>query len=345
MILVGAAVVGGGVFLATSGAATIASVVIGLDKVILMPLLLGVGLSMGAVANRGLMAWSAHRAVGLDVDLRAITRTATVSYAANKVVRIAGASGLAVFIRDGRRRGLSDGAVTGAYTLMSVASFGALAFLLAAAIGLLALTGRLAGWWVAATIGFSLYAVALIAVAVIVVRSRRWVIRSLAAAGKLRDRLPGVPRRRVVDGNAVDDLYDSIALARRNGAVARQVLVHGFTSKLLGVLMLLVAASAAGSPISVVNALIIYAASVAASFVSIAPAGAGPVEASAAAMLLAAGLTLPATALTVALFRIFDMWLPIAVGAYLGWGDRRRSDAESHRGGASAQLIPTPVTA
>lgn len=101
--------------------------------------------------------------------------------------------------------------------------------------------------------------------------------------------------------------------------------------------MLMAATHAAGAPISVASAIVIYATALAASLVSIIPAGVGVVEASTGAMLIGIGIPLPVAALSVALFRIFDLWLPVVAGAFIG-----RKDFESETEGISTRP-PTDV--
>lgn len=101
--------------------------------------------------------------------------------------------------------------------------------------------------------------------------------------------------------------------------------------------MLMAATHAAGARISVASAIVIYATALAASLVSIIPAGVGVVEASTGAMLIGTGIPLPVAALSVALFRIFDLWLPVATGALIG-----RKDFESATEGISTRP-PTGV--
>src|SRR5215211_5812286 len=119
--------------------------------------IVGVACSALAMGNRGLLNRAAHRAVGLEAGMGAMTHTAAVGFAAQKMVKSAGAVGLAVFLHHGRRRGHAPAAITAACVLTATASFAALGLLLTGAVVALALTGRLTGWWIAASIGFAGY--------------------------------------------------------------------------------------------------------------------------------------------------------------------------------------------
>jgi len=57
--------------------------------------------------------------------------------------------------------------------------------------------------------------------------------------------------------------------------------------------------------------------------VVVVPGGIGTVEASTAALLIGAGATAGAAAVAVALFRLFDLWLPVITGAAVARRDAR----------------------
>ncbi len=327
-LLVVVAVIAGAIAFAAADSSIAGTIVSGFDRMSPLPLLAGIGLSVAAIVNRGLLAWTAHRAVGLAVEPVAMTGTATVGFAANKILRSGGASGLTVFVRRGNRMGLAAGRVSGAYALASFASFAALGILMSGTVGVLALTGRLAGWWMAAAIGFAVYSALLCAVVITVVRSQALTRRLFGAAWRLKGRLT---RSGSVDTTesawrSADELHDSITTARQQPRAVRKVLGYAILSKVLGAMALFAAAAAAGVHLTVVTAMILYATALATSLVTIVPGGVGPVEASTAAMLVSLGAALPAAALTVALFRIFDMWLPVAAGGYLGRHELHRTD-------------------
>jgi uncharacterized protein (TIRG00374 family) len=100
--------------------------------------------------------------------------------------------------------------------------------------------------------------------------------------------------------------------------------LHALAAKLLGALTLVAAVAAVGLPVSFTTAIVIYATALAASFVTIVPGGLGSVEASTLALLIGAGATAGAAALAVALFRLFDLWLPVLTGAAVARRELRR---------------------
>lgn len=313
--------------------------------------LLGVSCSVLAMANRGMLNRAAHRAVGLEAGMGAMTHTAAVGFAAQKMVKSAGAAALTVFVRHGRRRGYNPAEVAAACVLTALASFVALGSVLIFAMGTLAATGRLTGWWFAAAIGFAIYATIVIALSVAIARRPQVAIWVWQLGQRIRRRLPRGDRTGASDAPFPDELFDAFAAARRRPAAVRQVVVHAALSKLLGAMMLATAMMASGLATTMIDALLIYAAVLAASMVTIVPGGFGTVEGSMAALLLASGATAGAAALAVGLFRLFDLWLPVLTGAAaarLKLRGRQPSPApsdETHARTMHPSFRPIPVAA
>lgn len=318
-----------------AGRRGIGRAVAGVGDLAPVPAAIGLLAAVAAIVNRGLLNQSAHRATGLTTRLGEMTRTAGVGFAAQKVVKSAGLAGLTVFVRSGRRHGHAAGPVVAACLLSAVASFAALGVVLATAIGVLAATGRLTGWWIGAAVGFGVYATCVAAAVAVLFRSRRATERIWAAATHLSSRLSArlcVLFRRNGDrrrpSSLPDDLHAAIAGIAERPSDGWRVLAHAVASKLLGALILAASAAAAGLNIGPGTALVVYATVLAASMVSVVPGGVGVVEGSMAALLVAAGGTAGAAALTVALFRLLDLWLPVAAGAVMARGELRSSAVE-----------------
>lgn len=306
----------------------------GVDRIRLPFALAGVAVSAAAIVNRGALHRAGHRAVGLDTPNREMTRTAAVGFAAQQVVRSAGIVGVAVFVRHGRRRGHAPGQVVAACVLAGLAAIGAAGLVLAATVGVLALTGELDGWWIVAAVCFGGYVGLVGVTTAVLVRSRRLAESAWCRLQRVRTAVgAGIRRLRGIDRLVVDSvrplpagLYDGLDAARRHPRAVRRLLVHAVLAKLLGIGALTIAAAAVGSPVGAVTALVVYATALAASAVTILPGGVGAVEGSTVALLVAAGASLPSATLAVALFRVFDLWLPLAVGAVAARRELGRSD-------------------
>ncbi len=110
-------------------------------------------------------------------------------------------------------------------------------------------------------------------------------------------------------------------------------------SKLLGALALAAAVTAVGVPVNAGGALVIYTTALAASMLTIIPGGVGTVEASTAALLIGAGATAGAAALAVALFRLFDLWVPVLTGAAAARRDLRHERRSSEQIAVSSYTV------
>lgn len=297
-----------------------------------VPLVLGGAVSILAMWNRGWMNQVAHDAVDVRCGAAEMTRTAAVGFAAQKLVKSAGAAGLAVFVRHGRQRGHQAGSVVAACVLTAAAAFLALGGLLAITIVTLVATGRLTGWWIAAAIGFSIYTLAIVGAAVVVMRSR-------SVAGWAWDRAQRIRRRPPTP--MPTGWFDALDLGRRRPASLVRLLGHAILGKLLGATVLGAALAASGLDLGPTDALIVYATALAASMVSIVPGGVGVVEGSLVALLVAGGAAAGPAALAVAVFRVLDLWFPVLAGFVAARGEL------SHRGPADdpATVAPAHVVA
>ena len=91
--------------------------------------------------------------------------------------------------------------------------------------------------------------------------------------------------------------------------------VFALLVELLSAVILLVIAAALHADVSFVTAMAVYAISLLFGIIAITPAGLGFVEASMTFLLMSFGVDAEhAIAITVA-FRLFDLWIPIALGA------------------------------
>jgi uncharacterized membrane protein YbhN (UPF0104 family) len=320
VVVVGACVIAFG----AGNGGSAASLVRGAGSIDITLALVGVGCSALAMGNRGLLNRAAHRAVGIDAGVGAMTHTAAVGFAAQKMIKSAGAVGLAVFVRHGKRRGHAPCAVAAACLLTASASFLAMGVLLGAALLALAVTGQLTGWWLAAGVAFATYALVLAPIAVLILRNRTAAEWAWRGGQRIRRLIPGGKRREAPDAEFPTALLDAVADARSRPHAMRDLLFHAVLSKVLGAIALAAAVAAVGLPVSAAGALVIYATALAASLLTIVPGGIGTVEASTTALLIGAGATAGAAALAVALFRLFDLWLPVLTGAAVARRDARR---------------------
>ena len=284
-----------------------------------IPLAVGMAVSFLAMWNRGWMNQVAHEAVDIRCGAAEMARTAAVGFAAQKLVKSAGAAGLAVFVRHGRRRGHRAGVVVAACVLTAAAAFFALGGLLVITIVTLVVTGRMTGWWIAAAVGFSVYTSVVVVGGVVVMRSR-------ATAARIWTRIQRGRRRPVTA--MPTGWFDALDLGRRRPTCLVRLLGHAVLGKLLGATILLAALATSGLDVGPTQALIVYSTALAASIVSIVPGGVGVVEGSLVALLVAGGAAAGSAALAVAVFRVLDLWLPVVAGVVAARGELSNREPE-----------------
>lgn len=327
---------GSGAFIAANGPA-LAEAAARVHQLSIGAVMIGVALSCLAILNRGGKARASHRAVGLGVPRWSMVRPTMAGFTADKVVRSGGLSGMAVMLRHGSRAGYSHGSVWASTVVVKVTSFVSLGVFLLVSVATLALDGRLTRWWLAAAIGFLIYAVCGAALMAVVAHHRgladRWWERA-------RTRFPRLAKA-VGGRDPIGAIADGLNAARTNRRLLRQVAGHAVLAKGLGAAMLLVASHAAGSPLAVSTVVVSYSTVLLASFASMTPGGLGVVEASATALLIGTGVGTTDAIVIVALFRVLDMWIPLIVGAVALWPTRGRrspqlgNDPTAQRAGES----------
>lgn len=274
------------------------------------PIVVGVCLSSGAMLNRAGKSRAAHRAIGVDVPRWSMVPPTLVGFAADKIVRFGGLSGLAVMLKHGDRMGYHKASVVASTVVAKVANFLSLGLFLVAAASSVWLDGELTMWWLAAATGFGVYGAAVLAAFVGLARNRdraercwTWIERRVPNHG----RSPDGPR-------PVATIWEGMRSARSSPALTAQVLLHAVLAKVLGVGLLVAASHAVEVPLALRDALVIYSTVLLASVASMMPAGVGAVEASALAVIVGGGTPVSEAVVMVALFRMFDLWLPLMVG-------------------------------
>ena len=306
-----------------------------------------VGASLGgarpelvAVAAALMLLWLAvlahlhvatQRAAGLAARPIELLAPVVAGHFLNLVTKSGGTAGLSSLLADGRRRRQPAGRTAAAYLLSTVVLELAFAVMLAVALVAVWANGRLTRVEVVASAVFALYAGGRVALIVAAVRSQA-ALRALyglprrvtARFSRVRDRVPlvgaadrgrGAAEAPPVDHTGADELFEAMALIRRRPALVARAFGHGLALQVIEVAMLWAVVSAVGAGGSPVTALVAYSAAVLFSIVGLLPGGIGMVEVSVGAVLLSSGVAGPTAAAAVLLYRLFDLWLPIVLGA------------------------------
>ncbi len=294
-----------------------------LGKVIsLGPTALPVGLALVAVGvlNRGLQARASFRLVELDAPFTPMVKLSAMSYATNKVVKSAGASGLVPYLGHADRVGFPRARTTAAYLSGKVAETISLCLLVAVALTAGAATGSLHGGALYGAIGSGVYAL-VVGAGLVLVASRRSLVVTIAGRSRqLRARLRtrfGRPAREI-EGCAGHELACAMARLRADWRATTALLGTAVFGKLLGCAALYMVLTGLGIHLGLATTLLIYTLTIMAALVGPLPGGIGVADASLGALLIANGVSAPAAAGAVIAFRLLDLWIPLFVGAVAG---------------------------
>ena len=286
------------------------------------PAALPIGLALVAVGvvNRGLQARASFQLVELDAPLAPMVKVSAMSYATNKVVKSAGASGLVPYLAHADRVGNSRARTTAAYLSAKVAETTSLCLLVAVAVTAGAATGGLHGAELYAAVGSAVYAL-VVGVGLVLVASRRSLVVAVARCSRqlrarVRARL-GRPARDV-EGCAGHELACAMARLRADWRATTALLGTAVFGKLLGCAALYLVLAGLGVHLGAATTLLVYMLTIMAALVGPLPGGIGVADASLGALLVANGVAAPAAAGAVIAFRLLDLWLPLFVGAVAG---------------------------
>jgi uncharacterized membrane protein YbhN (UPF0104 family) len=166
-----------------------------------------------------------------------------------------------------------------------------------------------------AAIGVFLLFVALrVAVLAAAVRDQDLLRRLWTLPARAWDGLRRRPARVYGTANA-DEFFRAMTLVRGRPGAAVPALAYGVCVNVLGAVMLWAALAAVGGGSRPVPALAAYAMSVLFGIVGVVPGGIGFAEVGAAAVLVTFGVPVGLAAAAAVLFRAWEFWLPVAVGA------------------------------
>lgn len=267
----------------------------------------------------GMMFRGGQRTAGVELGVRTGLRLGTAAYALNLVVKSSGLAGLAVFLRWARAHRRPEGSVLGGYLLSTLLNHLAFGVVLVAALAAVTAGGRLTTIDAIAAALFAAYVVAHVAAAWAALRHPTLLARGYALPGRLLARLRRAtrrPPRPVADtSSASAELTTALALARaRPGAVARTA-GWALAVDVVHVAWLWAALHAVGVPAGIDVALVAYGIATLFGIIGFLPAGLGFVEVGMAATLASYSVPVSQATAAVVLFRLAELWLPLAAGA------------------------------
>lgn len=276
-------------------------------------------LALLGLAAFGLLFRSGQTAAGAHVALWEGIELGNAAYALNLVVKSSGLAGVVVFTRRARARGEPHGRAVAGYLLATVLNHFAFAAVLLAALATLLLAGRFTAIDAAASAVFGVYLGFHIVLIVAAARSRSLVRAVYAAPRRALDRLRRalrLARRPVREPSAhADELFDAIALIRTRPLRSLPVAGWAISVDLVHVLWVYAAVQAVGGGAGLDAALVAYGVATLFGIVGIVPGGLGFVELGMTAALVSYGMPTPAAAAATVLYRVAELWLPLAAGA------------------------------
>ncbi len=272
------------------------------------------------VLNLALFYASSFRANRVRAATGRFLLLTSASHFVNLVSKTGGIGGIALYLREGRRTGESAARITAGYFTAYVLGYLAYFTVLIAALVLLYVRGSLSTAEAVAAGAIFAIVMALGGAAALGMRSEASLERMYGLATRPLNLAARMLRRpQVVDRAAAREhaaeLYDAIAHMKQHPRSYVVPAAHALGVELLGVAVLYLVALALHADISFELALAAYAISLLFSMIAIKPAGLGFVEASLSVLLVSFGVG-QTEAIAVALgFRLFDFWLPVALGA------------------------------
>lgn len=275
--------------------------------------------AVAGVGLVGLLYRSGLRAAGAPIPGRHAAALGVSGYAVNLVVKSSGLAGLAVFLRYARARSIAEGPVIAGYLTATFLNHLAFAVMLAAAIVALVVNGRFTALDAVATALFAGYLAVHLAAAWAAVR-RPGVVRGVYAAG---DRIAGWWRRLLRRTRAAatrdrqrdaDELRAALRLIKTRPAATFRACGWALSVDAIHVVWLWAALHAVGSPVGIDVALVAYGVATLFGIVGFLPAGLGFVEVGMAATLSSYSVPITDAAAAVVLFRMAELWLPLAAG-------------------------------
>jgi len=249
-------------------------------------------------------------------------QTSVAAVALNSAVKSGGMAGLAPFLQLGRRRGVPDTDVAAGYLLATVAADVGFLLVVGATVVVLAADGDLSGADLWAGGVFLLLLALRLGLLVGAARNPAVLRRVLGVAARLRARVLRRPA-----GEPDLQRADQVAAALRQASArpGRVLLPIAAATvvDLAAVAMLYAAVAAVGGGTDLRLALVAYVSSGLFAAIGPLPGGLGVVEVGTVAVLVAGGLPLAEATAAVALFRLAEFWLPLALGG-LAWARTRR---------------------
>ena len=282
-------------------------------------LAIAVGLAVAFIVNQAMFYRAAQRALGVGLPAREAWTASNAAFFVNTVAKSGGLAGVAAFTSAAKRHGLSRSRTIAAYVVVAVLGQLGFALSLVAAIVALVGSGNFTRIDAIAAVVFGVYTIVITVSVVAGFRSRRLLrwIHALPTRTKRRvlRRFGRDPGGGSIDTAEADELFDALQVLRRTPQALSTTMAHAVLVEVIAVAMLWATLHAVGAGVGPSVALVAYSISVMFFIVGVLPGGLGFVEASLGVVLAGYGVPAPVAAAAVVIYRLLELWLPLAVGA------------------------------
>jgi uncharacterized protein (TIRG00374 family) len=282
-------------------------------------LLVALAVSLMLVVNQGAIRWRGQRLLGIHRSLPRAVRLSVGGHFLNMITKSGGMAGVAPFNTDARANGMSVHRSTAGYLLAELANHLGFTVALIVAVPVISNDDKLSAVDVVAMVIFGLLTLAFVAGVVAAGRSQE----SIRRLHELPNRVRNVVLRRlkrplhppITDHHAADDLHEAVTMARSDPTAMVPLALQSMAQQVIGIALLWVVLRSMGLTHGLNVVLVSYVIATLFSIVGFLPAGLGFVEVSMAATLVSYGLSTGQATAAVGVYRLFQLWMPLALGA------------------------------
>ena len=267
-----------------------------------------------------------QRLLGVHRPFRRTLRLTAGGHFLNMITKSGGMAGVAPFNADARATGQSAHRSTAGYLVSELVNHLGFTLTLLVAVPVIVRDGRLSVADVIAIVVFAVLTATFLAGVIAASRSKE-SIRALHAlpnqvANWVRRRTGRAVRPVSTDHHGADDLHEAVVVARRHRRGMVPVAVHAIAHQLIGFALLWTVLHSMGVANGTALALVTYAIGTLFSIVGVLPGGLGFTELSMTATLVSYGVSAGQAAAVVGVYRLFQLWIPLALGAMAmhSWG-------------------------
>jgi len=262
---------------------------------------------------------AALRVTGVQMRLANIAAATGIAHFLNLVTKSGGLAGLVGLRAEARRATLPENSVVAGYIVAAMLTEWAFVVVVVGSFAVLVADGNLTITDVIALCAFVAYIASRCAVLVAATKDRER-LRSLM---RFPSRVLSSLRRRPLDASTshsdetADRLFDSLRAVRARPRALGAAVGHALATEVIAIALLWSCLRAVGVSIGPLHTLVVYAVAGLFGIVGFLPGGLGFVEVSMSAALVGFGVRSVTAASGVVLYRAFELWFPIALGAIL----------------------------